>query len=44
MEMKLNILCETGIKVTDAELAAVPLTRHKFHGHWNYSIAQSESR
>ncbi len=35
---------ETGIKVTDAQLAAVPLVRHKFHGDWNYSIAQSESR
>ena len=28
----------TGIKITDKELAAVPLTRHKFHGDWNYTI------
>ena len=35
---------ETGTKVTDAELAAVPLTRHEFHGDWNYSIAQSVNR
>jgi len=28
----------TGIKVTDKELATVPLTRHEFHGDWNYSI------
>jgi hypothetical protein len=35
---------ETGIKVSDAELAAVPLRRHKFHGDWNYTIAQSNSR
>ena len=35
---------ETGTKVTDAELAAVPLTRHAFHGDWNYSIAQSVNR
>ncbi|HUZ02643.1 MAG TPA: hypothetical protein VMU89_20040, partial [Thermomicrobiaceae bacterium] len=28
----------TGIKVTDAELAAVPITRHEFHGEWNYVI------
>jgi len=28
----------TGIKVTDAELAAVPITRHSFHGEWNYTI------
>jgi hypothetical protein len=34
----------TGTKVSDAELAAVPLTRHKFHGDWNYTIAQSDSR
>ena len=35
---------ETGTKVSDDELAAVPLTRHKFHGDWNYTIAQSDSR
>ncbi len=35
---------ETGIKVTDDELASVPLTRHAFHGDWNYTIAQSDSR
>jgi len=29
---------ETGRKVTDAELEAVPLTRHEFHGDWNYTI------
>jgi hypothetical protein len=28
----------TGVKVTDAELAAVPLTGHQFHPHWNYTI------
>ena len=27
-----------GIKVTDKQLAAVPLTRHDFHGEWNYTI------
>ena len=35
---------ETGAKVTDAELAAVPLTAHDFHGEWNYTIARSNSR
>jgi transposase len=30
---------ETGIKVTDAELAAVPLTSHEWHGEWNYTVA-----
>jgi hypothetical protein len=29
----------TGTKVTNAELGAVPLTPHGFHGEWNYTIA-----
>jgi len=28
----------TGIKVSDAELAAVPLKPHEFHPEWNYTI------
>jgi hypothetical protein len=28
----------TGVKVTDAELATVPHTRHDWHGQWNYTI------
>ncbi|MFN0091460.1 MAG: ISAzo13-like element transposase-related protein, partial [Acidimicrobiales bacterium] len=28
----------TGIKITDKQLAAVPLTPHDFHGDWNYTI------
>ena len=40
---------EKGRKVSDAELAAVPLTRHQFHGDWNYTLltgltAQSNDR
>lgn len=27
-----------GVKVSDAELAAVPITRHDWHGEWNYTI------
>ncbi len=27
-----------GIKVTDAELATVPVTPHTFHGDWNYTV------
>src|SRR5512133_3719835 len=27
-----------GVKVSDQELAAVPLARHEFHGEWNYTI------
>jgi transposase len=29
----------TGVKVTDKEFAALPLTPHKWHGDWNYAIA-----
>jgi hypothetical protein len=29
---------ETGIKVSDEELARVRCTREKFHGEWNYTI------
>ncbi|MFJ3955985.1 ISAzo13 family transposase [Streptomyces libani] len=28
----------TGIGVGDAEMAALPLTRHNFHGDWNYAV------
>ncbi len=28
----------TGTKVTDKELAAVPITKHSFQGDWNYTI------
>lgn len=27
-----------GIKITDTELAALPLTRHQWHGDWNYTL------
>jgi len=30
---------ETGIKVSDAELAALNLVKHETHGAWNYTIA-----
>ena len=30
---------ETKIKVSDAELASLQLTRHDFHGEWNYTIS-----
>ncbi len=33
---------ETGIKVTDEELAAVKLERHETHGSWNYTIKPSK--
>ncbi len=34
----------TGIEVTDEQLAAVPLTRHEWHGDWNYTITGRQLR
>jgi hypothetical protein len=28
----------TGAEISDAQIAAIPLTRHRFHGDWNYTI------
>ena len=28
----------TKVKVPDHEFAEIPLTRHEFHGEWNYTI------
>jgi hypothetical protein len=28
----------TGVKISDAQLRAVPLTRQQFHGEWNYVV------
>jgi hypothetical protein len=28
-----------GIKVSDAQLAAVNISRHRLHGDWNYTIS-----
>ena len=33
----------TGVKIKDAELAAVPLRPHEFHGDWNYTIIPAVS-
>lgn len=30
--------CPTGIQVGDDEIAALPITRHRFHGDWNYTL------
>jgi len=32
-------LYQKGITVSDAEMAAINITRHDFHGEWNYTIA-----
>lgn len=41
----LQVRCEidpntypAGIKVSDADMAAISILRHKFHGDWNYTI------
>jgi hypothetical protein len=30
---------QTGIRYTPADIEALPITRHDFHGEWNYTIA-----
>ncbi|MBB5109680.1 hypothetical protein FHS40_008810 [Streptomyces spectabilis] len=29
---------DTGIKVTDTDIDALPMHRHRFHGDWNYTL------
>ena len=33
----------TGIGISDAQMAALPINRHEFHGDWNYTIKPDES-
>jgi|HubBroStandDraft_6_1064221.scaffolds.fasta_scaffold94262_2 hypothetical protein len=33
-------LYPTGVKVSDAQMAALPLDRHAFHGDWNYTLCR----
>ena len=42
----LKVRCEidsntypAGVKVTDAEMDAINIHRHEFHGDWNYTIS-----
>ena len=32
-----------GVSVSDAEMAAINIQRHDFHGDWNYTIAPNSS-
>lgn len=48
-ETGLKVACEIdgnlyprGIKVGDAEMQAINITRHEFHGEWNYTIAPNQ--
>jgi hypothetical protein len=34
----------SGVPVTDVQMAAVRLTRHRFHGEWNYTIRPTTHR
>ena len=33
----------TGIGISDAQMAALPITRHEFHGDWNYTLKPDHS-
>jgi hypothetical protein len=39
-DLDLN-LYPTGIKLTNQQRESIPLTRHEFHGNWNYTIRRS---
>src|SRR5438876_1730073 len=30
--------CPSGVKVTSAQMAALPVSRHPWHGEWNYTL------
>lgn len=34
----------TGIRISDARMAALPIARHSFHGDWNYTLHRQASR
>jgi Rhodopirellula transposase DDE domain len=29
---------DTGVQISDAQIAALPIARHRFHGDWNYTL------
>lgn len=33
-----------GIKITDKQMAALPLTKHEFHGDWNYTLTPPQDQ
>ena len=46
--LKVNALLDTsaypaGVKVTDAELAAIAIAPHAFHGDWNYTLSPRQT-
>lgn len=34
----------TGIQISDEAIAALPITRHRFHGDWNYTLHPTDQR
>ncbi|MFJ7968367.1 ISAzo13 family transposase [Streptomyces sp. NPDC096324] len=34
----------TGVQVSDDEIAALPITRHRFHSDWNYTLHPQQTR
>ena len=34
----------TGIKISDNQMAALPLARHEFHGEWNCTLKPETSQ
>ena len=48
-ETGLHVCCEIdsnlypkGVEVSDAELQAINISRHEFHGEWNYTISPNQ--
>jgi Rhodopirellula transposase DDE domain/Helix-turn-helix of DDE superfamily endonuclease len=35
---------DTGVQISDAQVAALPITRHRFHGDWNYTLGPHTDR
>jgi len=33
----------TGLQVSDEQIAALPITRHRFHGDWNYTLHPAQA-
>ena len=35
---------DTGVKVSDEQMACLPLDRHAWHGDWNYTLRPEDPR
>ena len=34
---------DTGVRIGDGQMDALPLTRHDWHGDWNYTLVRHEA-